>query len=101
MLVHPFEKTKPASFERKFKVEAGKTKLKFNVAADDRGDWIVKVLVNGQEIKQASVDHEKPRWKTLEIDLTKFSDQKITVRLEAHASGWNMEFAYWQGIALE
>jgi hypothetical protein len=101
LLMHPFEKTKPASFERKLKVEAGKTKLKFNVAADDRGDWAVKVAVNGQVIRELTVDHEKPRWKTVEVDMSKYTGQEVTLRLEAHASGWNWEFAYWNGIVLE
>lgn len=102
LMMHPFpDKMTPASLERKVKIEAGKTKLEFNVAADDRGDWKLKVMANGQEIKTLPVDHEKPRWKSLEIDLAKFEGQEITLNLEAHANGWNMEFAYWQGITLE
>lgn len=102
LMMHPFpDKKTPASLERKVKIQAGKTKLKFNVAADDRGDWKLKVMANGQEIKTLIVDHEKPRWKSVEIDLAKFEGQEITLNLEAHANGWNMEFAYWQGITLE
>jgi putative membrane-bound dehydrogenase-like protein len=102
LLMHPFpDKKTPASLERKFKIEAGKTKLKAMVAADDRGDWVVKAVVNGQVVQEMTVDHEKPRWKTLEIDLTKFVGQEVTVRLEAHANGWSMEFSYWGGITLE
>jgi putative membrane-bound dehydrogenase-like protein len=101
LLMHPFEKTKPAGFERKLKIEAGRTKLKFSVAADDRGDWTLKATVDGVAVKELAVDHEKPRWKTVEIDLTKFSGQEVTLRLEAHASGWSWEFAYWGGIVLE
>jgi hypothetical protein len=83
LLMHPFpDKKTPASFERKLKVEAGKTKLKFSVAADDRGDWIVKAVVNGQVVKEMAVDHEKPRWKTVEVDLAKWKGQEVTVRLE-------------------
>lgn len=100
LLMHPFpDKKTPASFERQLKLE--KTKLKFSVAADDRGDWLVKVLVNGQEVKSVTVDHEKPRWKTVEVDLAKWKGQDITLRLEAHANGWAWEFAYWHGITLE
>jgi putative membrane-bound dehydrogenase-like protein len=100
LLMHPFtDKKTPASFERKLKVE--KTKLKFSVAADDRGDWLVKVLVNGQEVKAVTVDHEKPRWKAVEVDLAKWKGQDVTLRLEAHANGWAWEFAYWHGITLE
>ena len=102
LLMHPFpDKKTPASLEHKFKVEAGKTKLTATVAADDRGDWTVKAVVNGQVVKEMTVDHEKPRWKTVEVDLAKFAGQEVTVRLEAHANGWNMEFAYWAGITLE
>ncbi|HCN78904.1 MAG TPA: dehydrogenase [Verrucomicrobiales bacterium] len=100
LLVHPFpDKKTPASFERQLKLE--KTKLKFSVAADDRGDWLAKVLVNGQEVKAVTVDHEKPRWKTVEVDLTKWKGRDVTLRLEAHANGWAWEFAYWHGITLE
>ncbi|MHB1081601.1 MAG: PVC-type heme-binding CxxCH protein [Prosthecobacter sp.] len=102
LLVHPFpDKKTPASFERKLKVEPGKTKLTATVAADDRGDWTLKAVVNGTVLKELTVDHEKPRWKTLEIDLSKFTGQEVTLRLEAHANGWSMEFAYWGGITLE
>lgn len=102
LLLHPFpDKKTPASFEQKFKVEPGKTKLTATVAADDRGDWTAKAVVNGAVVKEMIVDHEKPRWKTLEVDLSKFVGQEVTVRLEAHANGWNMEFAYWAEIALE
>ena len=102
LLIHPFpDKKTPASFERKIKVEPGKTKLTATVAADDRGDWTAKAVVNGAVVKELTVDHEKPRWKTLEIDLSKFVGQEVTLHLEAHANGWSMEFAYWAGITLE
>jgi len=100
LLMHPFpDKKTPASFERKLKIE--QTKLTFSVAADDRGDWVAKAMVNGQEVKTMTVDHDKPRWKTMEVDLAKWKGQEITLRLEGHASGWNMEFGYWHGITLE
>jgi putative membrane-bound dehydrogenase-like protein len=100
LLMHPFpDKKTPASFERKMKIE--KTKLKFSVAADDRGDWIIKAVVNGQVVKEVVVAHEKPRWKTVEVDLAKWKGQEVTLRLEAHANGWSMEFSYWNEITLE
>lgn len=102
LLMHPFaDKKTPASLEQKFKVGPGKTRLKARVAADDRGDWTFKAVVNGQVVKEGPVDHEKPRWKEFEVDLSKFSGLEVTVRLEAHVSGWNMEFSYWGGVTLE
>lgn len=100
LLLHPFpDKKTPASFEQKMKIE--KTKLRLKVAADDRGDWLLKVSVNGQVVKEAVVDHEKPRWKDITIDLAKWKGQEVTIRLEVHANGWSYEFAYWGGITLE
>jgi len=102
LLMHPFpDKKTPASLERKFKVEPGKTKLKAHVAADDRGDWTFKAVVNGQVVKEVTVDHDKPRWKDIEVDLSGFAGQEVTVRLEGHANGWAMEFGYWGGVTLE
>jgi hypothetical protein len=43
---------------------------------------VVKVLVNGQETKTMTVDHEKPRWKIMEVDLAKWKGQEVTLRLE-------------------
>lgn len=102
LMVHPFPDQKtPASFERKMKIEPGKTKLRFSAAADDRGDWRVKVLVNGQGVKEQTVDHEKPRWKEVEIDLAKWVGQEVTIRLESHPTGWAWEFAYWNAVRIE
>lgn len=101
LLLHPFEgNQQQASFERSFKVTAGKTKLRFAVAADDRGDWLLKVVINGQTVKEMPVDHEKPRWKEVEVDLGAYRGQEINVKLETHASGWHFEFAYWHEITL-
>lgn len=101
LLVHPFEDKKtPASFERKMKIEPGKTKLRFSVAADDRGDWRLKAAVNAQVVRETTVNHEKPRWKDVEIDLSQWVGQEVTIRLESHATDWSWEFAYWHGIEL-
>lgn len=102
LMMHPFEDRKtPASLERKFKVDAAKHTLKFAVAADDRGDWELVVMVNGKEAKKMPVDHEKPRWKEVSIDLSSHADMDVTVRLEAHATGWSWEFGYWSDVRVE
>lgn len=101
LMFHPFEdRKKPASFERTLTVAPGKTRLRFAVAADDRGDWKLVTRVNGQVVKEMTVDHEKPRWKEVEVDLSPFTGQKITVKLEAQATDWHFEFAYWHEIKL-
>ncbi|MBX7212170.1 MAG: c-type cytochrome [Verrucomicrobiaceae bacterium] len=101
LLIHPFpDKKTPTVIERKQKIEAGKTKLHFSVAADDRGDWKLVVTVNGGSVKELEVDHENPRWRDVEIDLSKWTDQEVTIRLEGHPTDWSWEFGYWQGIEM-
>ncbi len=102
LLLHPFEDKKtPASLERKWTVDAAKHTLKFSVAADDRGDWELRVLVNGKQVKQQPINHESPRWHDFSIDVGEHTGKEVTVRLEGHATGWAWEFGYWQGVRLE
>jgi hypothetical protein len=99
LLMHPFEDKKtPCALEQKLVVDAAHPKLKFSVAADDRGDWMVRVLVNGQAVKELAVDHEQPRWRDVEIDLSAQAGKEVTVRLEGHATGWAWEFSYWHDV---
>ncbi len=102
LLMHPFpDKTTPAALERKFTVDAAKHTLKFAVAADDRGDWELVVTIDGKAVKKQPVDHEKPRWKEVTIDLEPYAGREVTVRLEGHPTGWSYEFGYWSSITLE
>lgn len=102
LLMHPFpDRSTPASLERKMKIKPGQAKLRFSVAADDRGDWELRVRVNGAEVKSMAVNHSQPRWKDVQIDLGKFAGQEATIRLETRASGWSWEFAYWHSIRFE
>ena len=102
LLMHPFEDKKtPCVLEQKLVVDAAHSKLKFAVAADDRGDWMVRVLVNGQAVKELAVDHEQPRWRDVEIDLSAQAGKEVTVRLEGHATGWAWEFSYWDQVRWE
>ncbi|MDB6138544.1 MAG: hypothetical protein JWO94_1616 [Verrucomicrobiaceae bacterium] len=102
LLMHPFpDKTSPTVLEHKFKVDAAKHTLKFAVAADDRGDWELVVSVNGKEARKMAVDHDKPRWKEVTVDLGSHTSKDVTVRLEGHPTGWSYEFGYWADIRME
>jgi len=102
LLMHPFEDKKtPCVLEQKLVIDAAHPKLKFGVAADDRGDWMVRVVVNGQAVKELAVDHEQPRWRDVEIDLSAQAGKEVSVRLEGHATGWSWEFSYWDQVRWE
>ena len=100
--LHPFpDRQTPAALERKVKLEAEKSKLIFSVAADDRGDWQLQVKVDGRELKRLDVGHDEPRWKQVSLDLAALAGKEVTIRLEAHATGWSYEFAYWADVRLD
>lgn len=102
LLMHPFEDKKtPASLEQKLVIDAAKPKLKFSVAADDRGDWLLKVVSGGKQIKELVVDHESPRWKDVLLDFSDQAGKELVIRLEAHPDDWAWEFSYWSNIRWE
>ncbi len=102
LLMHPFpDKKTPTALEQKLTIDSAKHTLKFAVAADDRGDWELVVTANGRELKKLAVDHEKPRWKEISIDLSAFAGKEVALRLEGHATGWSYEFGYWADVRVE
>ena len=102
LLMHPFpDKKTPTALERKFTVDASKHMLKFAVAADDRGDWELVVKADGMVLKKMPVNHDKPRWQEIGIDLGAYAGKEVTLRLEGHATGWSYEFGYWADIRME
>lgn len=102
LLMHPFpDKKTPASLEQKLTIDAAKSKLKFSVAADDRGDWKLLVKVGKEVVKEVIIDHDKPRWKDIELDLANYTGKEVIVRLEAHSNDWSWEFSYWNNVRWE
>ncbi len=102
LTMHPFEDRKtPSVLETKLTVDAARSKLKFGAAADDRGDWQLRVLVNNKEIKRQDIGHDSPRWKDITVDLAGYAGKEVTVRLEGHATGWSYEFSYWDNVRWE
>jgi putative membrane-bound dehydrogenase-like protein len=99
LLTHPFpDKQTPSVLEY---AGVAKKKLKFSAAADDRGDWKARVLINGNVVKEVLVDHTTPRWKEVEVDVSDHAGKEVTVRLEGHATGWAWEFGYWHDVRWE
>lgn len=101
LMTHPFDEQKPASISRSFEVPPGRqTKLTFNAAAHDEGDWEARVYVNDQLVRKQVIDQKGERWKTIAVDLTPYAGKKINLRLENAANNWSWEFGYWEGLRL-
>ncbi len=100
---HPFpDKKTPSTLSRTLEVPADKAgRLKFTAAAGDAGDWELRVVIDGKEVKRQTIGHDGERWKVVEIDLAPWAGKKVPVSLENHANGWAWEFGYWSDIKVE
>ncbi|MDA1273476.1 MAG: c-type cytochrome [Verrucomicrobia bacterium] len=102
LMTHPIDRQIGSGLERVVDVPAGKkTQLTFYVAADERGDWELRVVADGTLVKKDIVDRNGPRWKKVSVDLSAFSGKKAKIRLENCANDWNYEFGYWSDIRLQ
>jgi hypothetical protein len=102
LMTHPVSRNEPCGLERTFEVPKGqRTFLALRVAADERGDWELRVLVNGKILQKQLIDHKGDRWKEVTVDLTPYAGKKTHLRLENAANNWNYEFGYWSDIQLK
>lgn len=76
--------------------------LNLSVAAAEKGDWHLIVLVNGKERHQSMIrrDGDKVVWHDIAIDLTDLVGQSATIELRNRANDWTDEFGYWNAAEL-
>ena len=101
LMTHPKDRTTPASLERTLEIPAGQPTLKLAVAADEQGDWELRVLADGQLLHKQLVNHSGDRWQQVSVDLSKLAGKKITLRLENFPNNWSNEFGYWSDIEVK
>lgn len=95
---HPVSRDKPCVLTQTLTPPAGKrTTLLLQVAHDPRGDWRLVVRGNGQRMADEMISRETCQngWRTIEVDLTKFSGQPLKLDLVNQANDWSWEFGYW------
>jgi hypothetical protein len=88
---HPIDRNTPSSLERVLDV-LHEAKLSFAVAAHDKGDWEMRVVVNDQLFLKHVITHADPRWKKFDLSLNRWAGQRIRLRLENAANDWAWEF---------
>ena len=102
LMTHPIDRQKGAALERTVELPAGKKALlSVGVAAHEEGDWELRVLANGQLLKEQAVNKAGGRWQQVQVDLSPFAGQKIALRLENCANNWEYEFGYWADLELQ
>jgi putative membrane-bound dehydrogenase-like protein len=102
LMTHPVDARTPAAIVRAVNLpRGGRPELRFAVAAHERGDWELRVAIEGEVVHSQAVTHDGPRWRDVRIDLAPYAGRRIVVRLENAASDWAWEFGYWADLRLE
>jgi hypothetical protein len=100
-LTHPLNRQTGCTLWRTLEVPAEKkTVLNLVVGHHEQGDWVLLVKVNDREILKKNVGRSTARdgWMTVQVDLSKYAGQNITLNLVNQPSGWAYEAAYWAKI---
>ena len=79
-----------------------KTVLRLSVAHDPQGDWQLIVKANGQKLYDGIVSSKTTHngWADLEIDLSRFAGQTVSLELHNHPNNWAWEFGYWAKVEI-
>lgn len=101
LCLHPVNEEKPAVIEANLAVpKDGKPKLVIETTSDQRGDYLLKVLVDKKPALEKVIDgHGK--WTTVEVDLSAFAGKTVPVQIQNCANGWYFEAAYFAKVAIE
>jgi putative heme-binding domain-containing protein len=100
--LHPFEQNRknPAKMTREWLVDSAKPGvLKFSVANHEKGDFELRVVVNGKEVKREMIKGEG--WTDITVPLEPWKGQKVNASLENWANDWNYEFSHWADVRIE
>ncbi|MBI4558903.1 MAG: ADP-ribosylglycohydrolase family protein [Candidatus Hydrogenedentes bacterium] len=100
LVIHPVNRETPAVLAAEIDLpNTPDPRLYLDVASDPRGDFILKVLVNDQ-VAAESLVATHGQWMTVSAPLGR-AKEKVQVRIENHANGWEFEAAYLAGITVK
>lgn len=100
---HPVSGTEPCRLTTSTTLPvADRIVLRLTVAAHEKGDWQLKVEVNGELRHRSVVERRggKVEWHDIEVDLSDFAGQPVTIGLVSNADNRRNEFAYWNAAEI-
>jgi hypothetical protein len=102
LVTRPHSDKRPASLERRVRIGAAQpATLRFGVASDERGEWQLRVRVDGVVIHENTVSGNSPRWHAIRVDLSRFAGREVTLRLENGVAEHDIATGYWSDLRLE
>lgn len=103
-VTHPLDRQTGCVLSRRIDVPAGKkTSLRAVVANDDRGDWTLLVVIEGEPALRRKIgpDTVTDGWAEVVVDLSQHAGKSIAVELVNQADDWRFEAGYWTEIVVE
>ena len=105
LVTHPVDRDTPCALSRTVDIPQGtRTVLAVVVSHHPRGNWNLKLKVNGQqkeETRPISTKTCPDGWCRVEFDLSDWSGQTVKLELLNEASDWYYEAGYWSEIKID
>lgn len=104
LVTHPLDQQTGCTLSRTVDLPADKkTALHLVVTHDPRGDWLLVIKADGQELlsQVVSQDTVQDGWLDLRVDLSEYAGKSVKLELVNQPSGWAWEAGYWATIAVE
>lgn len=103
LVTHPLSENTPCVLGRRVDVPPDKkTILHLEVGHHPEGDWLLIVTADRELVRKVIGKETAPDgWAKIDVDLSNYAGQIITVQLINAANGWSYEAAYWGRIEIE
>ncbi len=103
LVTHPLSETMPCVMGRRVDIVPDKkTTLHLEVGHHPDGDWLLSVTADRELVRKViGMETAPDGWTTIDVDLSSYAGQIITLQLINAANGWSHEEAYWARIEIE
>ncbi|HOJ74496.1 MAG TPA: ADP-ribosylglycohydrolase family protein [Phycisphaerae bacterium] len=102
LVTHPISENMPCVLGRRLDVLPDKkTTLHLEVGHHPEGDWLLSVTADRELVRKViGPETTVNGWTTIDVDLSEYAGEIITVQLINAANGWKWEAAYWGKIEI-
>ncbi|HOA73272.1 MAG TPA: ADP-ribosylglycohydrolase family protein [Phycisphaerae bacterium] len=102
LVTHPISESMPCVLGRRLDVLPDKkTTLHLEVGHHPEGDWLLSVTADRELVRKViGPETTVNGWTTIDVDLSEYAGEIITVQLINAANGWKWEAAYWGKIEI-
>jgi hypothetical protein len=100
---HPVNRETPCVLRRTVDIPADtRYRLRATVGHDPNGDWQLVIRCNGEELASELIAPNTCTngWRTIEVDLARFSGDQVQLELMNAPNGWAWEYGYWGRVEL-